>query len=134
LKHINWGTFFRHQNDEFLSKRYGYEKFDVNDLLSIASSPQRRVTPTSSLMLWTALAPMALNTKDEGLGSHRKLFQQALEDTPHFFPLFDDVLTSCCRTRNGNPPSLSMHSMRKGIFTFIKAFGAKPINKQLALI
>ena len=134
MEHIDWGTFFRHQNDEFLSKRYGYEKFDINDLLSIASAPKRRVTPTSSLMLWTALAPMALNTKDEGLGSHRKLFQQTLEDTPHFFPLFDDVLTSCCRTRNGNPPSLSMHSMRKGIFTFIKAFGAKPIHKQLALI
>ena len=134
LEHIDWGTFFRHQNDEFLSRRYGYEKFTFNDLLSIASSPNRRVAPTSSLMLWTALAPMALNTKDEDLGSHRQLFKEVLEQTPEFFPLFDDVLTNCVRMRNGNPPSLSMHSMRKGIFTFIKAFGAKPINKPLAVI
>ena len=134
IQHIDWGTFFRHQNDEFLSKRYGFEKFDVNDLISIASTRPRRISPCASLMLWTALAPMALNTKDEELGSHRKLFKDVLEQTPDFYPLFDDVLTSCVRTRNGNSPSLSMHSMRKGIFTFIKSFGAKPINKPLAVI
>jgi hypothetical protein len=134
LEHIDWGTFFRHQNDEFLSKRYGYEKFTFNDLISVASCSKRRVMPTSSLMLWTALAPMALNTKDEDLGSHRQLFKEVLEQTPDFYLLFDDVLTSCVRTRNGNSPSLSMYSMRKSIFTFIKSFGAKPINKPLAVI
>ena len=36
ILNIDWGTFFRHQNEEFLSQRYGYEKLDVEDLLSIA--------------------------------------------------------------------------------------------------
>lgn len=131
IQHIDWGTFFRHQNDEFLSKRYGFEKFDVNDLISIASTRQRRISPCASLMLWTALAPMALNAKDCGLVTHRKLYKETLEATPNFFPLFDDVLTSCSRTRNGNPPSMSINSLRAGVLLMIRAFGAKPISQRV---
>ena len=131
IQHIDWGTFFRHQNDEFLSKRYGFEKFDVNDLISIASTRPRRISPCASLMLWTALAPMALNAKDCGLVTHRKLYKETLEATPNFFPLFDDVLTSCSRTRNGNPPSMSINSLRAGVLLMIRTFGAKPISQRV---
>ena len=86
LEYIEWGAFFRHQNDEFFSRRYGYEKFGTEDLVSIASSPTRRRDPCSSLMLWTALAPMALNAVDRGLASHRKLYRETLEEYPRFSP------------------------------------------------
>ena len=125
LEHINWGVFFRHQNDEFLSQRYGYEKFDVDDLTAVASTPKRRRSPCSSLMLWTALAPMALNAKDRGLGSHRKLYKETLEGNPYFFLHFDDVLTSCTRSKDGNPPSMTITSLRKHILNLIQAFGRK---------
>ena len=125
LEHINWGVFFRHQNDEFLSQRYGYEKFDVDDLTAVASTPKRRRSPCSSLMLWTALAPMALNAKDRGLGSHRKLYKETLDGNPYFFRFFDDVLTSCTRSKDGNPPSMTITSLRKHILNLIRAFGRK---------
>lgn len=125
LEHINWGVFFRHQNDEFLSQRYGYEKFDVQDLTAVASTPKRRRSPCSSLMLWTALAPMALNARDGALVSHRKLYKETLDGNPYFFPLFDDVLTSCMRTRDGSSPSMTISSLRKNILNLIRAFGRK---------
>ena len=125
LEHINWGVFFRHQNDEFLSRRYGYEKFDVQDLTAVASTPKRRRNPCSSLMLWTALSPMALNSRDGVLVSHRKLYKETLDGNPYFFPLFDDVLTSCMRTRDGSSPSMTINSLRKNILNFIRAFGRK---------
>jgi len=128
LEHIDWGTFFRHQNEEFLSQRYGYEKLDVEDLLSIASCSKRMQSPCSSLMLWTALAPMALNAKDDGLASHRVLYKEVIEETPNFFPLFDDVLTSCARAKDGKSQSMTTGALRCGILTFIKAFGQKPLR------
>jgi hypothetical protein len=134
LEHIDWGTFFRHQNDEFLSKRYGYEKFTFNDLISVASCSKKRVMPTSSLMLWTALAPMALNAKDEGLVTHREIFQDTIEDTPNFYPLFDNIMTSCERTRCGNSSSIQLDALRNGIFKFINAFGRKLVSNQMAVI
>ena len=96
LEHIDWGI-FRHQNEEFLSQRYGYEKLDVEDLVSIASCSKRRQSPCSSLMLWTALAPMALNAKDNGLASNI-LYKRWLKERRTFFSL-DDVLTSCAEPK-----------------------------------
>jgi len=128
LEHIDWGTFFRHQNEEFLSQRYGYEKLDVQDLVAVASCSKRRQSPCSSLMLWTALAPMALNAKDDGLASHRVLYKEVIEETPNFFPLFDDVLTSCTRAKDGKSQSMTTGALRGGILTFIKAFGQKPLR------
>ena len=128
LEHIDWGTFFRHQNEEFLSQRYGYEKLDVEGLVSIGSCSKRRQSPCSSLMLWTALAPMALNAKDDGLASHRVLYKEVIEETPNFFPLFDDVLTSCARAKDGKSQSMTTGALRGWILTFIKAFGQKPLR------
>ena len=114
LKAIDWRKFFRCFNDEFLSKRYGFEKLDSPDLLRLAGSREARTKPCISLMLWTCLSPLSTYAKDEDLRSYGLAFNNVIERVPNFFPLFDDILTSCERTRNGNPPSMSAGGCERG--------------------
>jgi retron-type reverse transcriptase len=133
LESIDWGSFFRHQNEEFLSQRYGYEKFDSHDLVAVASTPNRRQAPCGSLMLWTALSAMALYAKDIELASHRTIFKAELERNPQFFPLFDDLLTSCTRTKEGNSPSMLIASVRQNILSLVRVFGQKSENSKILI-
>ena len=126
LRYIDWGTFFRHQNEEFLARRYGYQKMDAEELVQIAADAERRAMPCASLMLWTALAPMALNAKDEGLASHRDIYRKTLEKYPQFYPIFDDVFTSCTRVRDGRSASLTVGSLRRGVYMLIRALAKRP--------
>ena len=128
LDAIDWGKFFRCANDEFLSQRYGFEKLNSGDLLRLAASPEARAKPCASLKLWTCLSPLSTYAQDEELRSYGRSVGKVIEHAPNFFPLFDEILTSCERTRNGNPPSMGAGILRKGIYLVLKAVGQKPIS------
>lgn len=127
LDAIDWGKFFRCANDEFLSTRYGFEKLNSADLLRLAGNKEARAKPCISLMLWTCLSPISTYAQDEDLRSYGLAFNDVIERAPNFFPLFDDILTSCERTKNGNAPSMAAGTLRAGIHHLLKAVGQKPI-------